>query len=42
MRLAVTPETPHMPIALLAAGLFGWLALFTFVGARAFEKRCIL
>jgi ABC-2 type transport system permease protein len=42
MRLAVTPETPHMPTALLAAGLVGWLALFTLVGARAFEKRCIL
>ncbi len=42
MRLAVTPDAPHMSFALLAAGLLGWLALFTAVGARAFEKRCIL
>jgi ABC-2 type transport system permease protein len=42
MRLAVTPEAPHMPLLLLFAGLLGWLALFSFLGARAFEKRCIL
>jgi ABC-2 type transport system permease protein len=42
MRLAVTPSTPHMPVALLLAGLFGFLALFTIVGARSFEKRTIL
>jgi ABC-2 type transport system permease protein len=42
MRLAVTPEAPHMPVALLLAGLLGWLALFTFLGTRAFEKRTIL
>jgi ABC-2 type transport system permease protein len=42
MRLAVTPEAQHMPLALLAAGLLGWLALFTFLGTRAFEKRAIL
>ena len=42
MRLAVTPEGPHMPLPLLAAGLFGWLAAFTAIGARAFEKRAIL
>jgi ABC-2 type transport system permease protein len=42
MRLAVTPEAPHMPLSLLAGGLFGWLALLTFLGARAFEKRAVL
>jgi ABC-2 type transport system permease protein len=42
MRLAVTPETPHMPLPLLLFGLLGYLALFTFVGARSFEKRTIL
>jgi ABC-2 type transport system permease protein len=42
MRLAVTPEAPHMPVSLLLLGLFGYLAFFTFVGARSFEKRTIL
>jgi ABC-2 type transport system permease protein len=42
MRLAVTPEAPHMPVPLLLAGLLGYLALFTIVGARSFEKRTIL
>jgi len=42
MRLAVTPDTPHMPQPLLLAGLLGYLALFTFVGARSFERRTIL
>jgi ABC-2 type transport system permease protein len=42
MRLAVTPEAPHMPVPLLLAGLFGYLALFTLLGARSFEKRTIL
>jgi len=42
MRLAVTPEAPHMPTPLLLAGLFGWLVTFTFLGTRAFEKRAIL
>jgi len=42
MRLAVTPETPHMPLPLLLAGLLGFLALFTFLGARSFERRTIL
>jgi ABC-2 type transport system permease protein len=42
MRLAVTPDAPHMPLALLGLGLVGWLALFTFLGTRAFEKRAIL
>ena len=42
MRLAVTPEGPHMPVPLLLLGLFGYLAFFTVVGARSFEKRTIL
>jgi hypothetical protein len=42
MRLAVTPEAPHMPTLLLLAGLVGWLCVFTFLGKRAFEKRAIL
>ena len=42
MRLAVTPEAPHMPLPLLLLGLFGYLALFTLLGARSFEKRTIL
>jgi ABC-2 type transport system permease protein len=42
MRLAVTPEAPHMPVPLLVAGLGGYLALFTALGARSFERRTIL
>jgi ABC-2 type transport system permease protein len=42
MRRAVTPDAPHMPLPLLLIGLVGWLALFTFLGARSFEKRTIL
>jgi ABC-2 type transport system permease protein len=42
MRLAVTPEAPHMPTALLLVGLLGWLLAFTLLGARSFEKRAIL
>jgi ABC-2 type transport system permease protein len=42
MRLAVTPNTPHMPVPLLVAGLLAFLLLFTATGARAFEKRTIL
>jgi ABC-2 type transport system permease protein len=42
MRLAVTPEAPHMSLPLLLGGLVGYLALFTWLGARQFEKRTIL
>jgi ABC-2 type transport system permease protein len=42
MRLAVTPEAPHMPTSLLLAGLLGWLLFFTLLGTRSFEKRAIL
>jgi ABC-2 type transport system permease protein len=42
MRLAVTPDVPHMPLPLLLAGLVGFAVLFTALGARSFEKRTIL
>lgn len=42
MRLAVTPDVPHMPTAPLITGLVGFLCLFTLLGARAFERRTIL
>jgi len=42
MRLAVTPAAPHMQVPLLLAGLCGYLALFTVLGARSFERRTIL
>jgi ABC-2 type transport system permease protein len=42
MRLAVTPAAPHMPLGLLLGGLAFWLAVFTLLGARSFEKRTIL
>jgi ABC-2 type transport system permease protein len=42
MRLAVTPEVPHMPLALLLGGLLLHLLLFAWLGARSFEKRTIL
>ena len=42
MRLAVTPDVPHMPVPLLLGGLLGFGALFTLVGTRSFERRCIL
>jgi ABC-2 type transport system permease protein len=42
MRLAVTPEIPHMPEPLLLGGLVFWTALLFFGGARAFERRVIL
>jgi len=42
MRLAVTPEIPHMDLPLMLAGLFGFGALFIWLGARAFIRRTIL
>ena len=42
MRLAVTPEGPHMSTVLLLSGLLGWLLVFTLLGTRSFEKRAIL
>jgi ABC-2 type transport system permease protein len=42
MRVAVTPNVPHMPFGLLFAGLVGCVLAFGWVGARTFEKRTIL
>ena len=42
MRMAVTPDVPHMPVPLLLAGLLFFGALFTLVGTRSFAKRTIL
>jgi ABC-2 type transport system permease protein len=42
MRLAVTPETPHMSAPLLLLGLLVHLVLFSLVGARSFARRVIL
>jgi ABC-2 type transport system permease protein len=42
MRMAVTPEVPHMPLWLMLAGLFGFTALLLAAGAKAFERRTIL
>jgi ABC-2 type transport system permease protein len=42
MRFAVTPDIPHMPMPLLLAGLFTYLGVFTWIGAKSFERRTIL
>jgi ABC-2 type transport system permease protein len=42
MRVAVTPNASHMALPLLLGGLLLYLALFTFIGARSFERRTIL
>jgi ABC-2 type transport system permease protein len=42
MRLAVTPEIPHMPVPLMLAGLLASLALLSWLGGRAFVRRTIL
>lgn len=42
LRMAVTPEVPHMPTSVLVAGLLAFAALFTLVGARSFARRTIL
>jgi ABC-2 type transport system permease protein len=42
MRMAVTPDMPHMPSTLLLGGLVAFTALFTVLGARSFERRTIL
>jgi len=41
MRVAVTPDVPHMPLPLLIGGLLAFMALFTILGARSFEKRTV-
>jgi ABC-2 type transport system permease protein len=42
MRMAVTPEIPHMPAWLILGGLFGYTLLFVRAGTGAFERRTIL
>jgi ABC-2 type transport system permease protein len=42
MRLAVTPEIPHMPAWLILSGLFGYTLVFLLLGAKAFERRTVL
>ncbi len=42
MRLAVTPDVPHMPVPLMLAGILGFTAFFTVLGARSFERKTIL
>jgi ABC-2 type transport system permease protein len=42
MRLAVTPEIPHMPLPLILAGLAAFTVVLALAGARSFEKRTIL
>jgi ABC-2 type transport system permease protein len=42
MRLAVTPEAPHMPAALLLPGLLGWILLLASLGIAQFHRRTIL
>lgn len=41
MRVAVTPDVPHMPMPLLICGLVAFMGLFTVLGARSFEKRTV-
>ncbi len=42
MRMAVTPEVPHMPTWLVLSGLLAYTLLFVRTGAAAFERRTIL
>jgi ABC-2 type transport system permease protein len=42
LRMAVTPEIPHMPKPLLFGGLLFFTVLLGFLGARSFERRTIL
>jgi ABC-2 type transport system permease protein len=42
MRMAVTPDAAHMPVALLLPGLAGFTLLLTYLGGRAFDRRTIL
>jgi ABC-2 type transport system permease protein len=42
LRMAVTPEIPHMPLPLLLGGLLGFTLLLSWLGARSFERRTIL
>ncbi len=41
MRLAVTPEIPHMPLDLLLPGLIAWMVGLGWAGAAALERRVV-
>ncbi len=42
MRVAVTPDVPHMPLPLLVGGIVFFILLFAVFGARNFARRTIL
>lgn len=42
LRYAVTPQTPHMNLGLLGAGLLLFTGFLTWTGARSFRSRTIL
>jgi ABC-2 type transport system permease protein len=42
LRLAVTPEIPHMSLPLLFGGLLAFTVVLVVTGARSFERRTIL
>jgi len=42
MRLAVTPEIPHMPAWLILSGLLAYTLVFLLAGASAFQRRTVL
>jgi ABC-2 type transport system permease protein len=42
MRMAVTPEIPHMPAWLVLTGMAGYTLLFLYVGSKAFQRRTVL
>lgn len=42
MRMAVTPDVPHMQTGMLLTGLLGFMGLFTVLGAWSFGRRTIL
>jgi ABC-2 type transport system permease protein len=42
LRLAITPQIPHMPVSLILSGLLTFSILFSFAGTLNFKKRTIL
>jgi hypothetical protein len=41
MRAALTPSVPHMPMPALIGALLATLAIFMWLGLRAFDRRAI-
>jgi ABC-2 type transport system permease protein len=41
MRAALTPGVPHMPLAAILAALVAVIAIFLFLGLRAFDRRAM-